>query len=121
MVEFWGSFERVRADFFTWKARFSKNDPRIVHGIPRMHKLVDARGEFYIRPFYSDGCNYLMRETEEDVRPRIPLHLPVEQIQKFNDEQYDAFFNECLDCLPFVLHVSWLDLGRKIRHYKKYW
>ncbi len=121
MVEFWGSFEYIRSDFFTWKLRFGKNDKRIVHGIPRQHKLIDAQGKPYIRPFYSDGCNFLMEETQEDVPYIIPLPVPFESLNKMSQEEYENIFFQCLDELPFVLHVSWLDLKRKIRHYKKFW
>ena len=51
MVEFWGALDRVRGDFFSWKPRFSVNDPRITHGIPRDIKCYDMAGYEYARPF----------------------------------------------------------------------
>lgn len=118
MVEFWGSFERIRADFFTWKQRLSLNDPRITHGIPNEFRMVDAQGFEYPKPFDSDSCNYIYRDTKESVRSAIPVQVP-----KFDmsPDEFDQFFHAALDLLPSVLHVSWLNLRRKIEHYRDFW
>ncbi|MCB9030228.1 MAG: glycosyltransferase [Deltaproteobacteria bacterium] len=121
MVEFWGSFQQIRGDFFTWKLRFSKNDKRIIHGIPKEHKLLDADGNPYVRAYYSDSCNYIWSDTESDIPYVCPLPVSSEQISKMSDSEYDQMFAFCLDQLPHVLHVSWLDMRRKINHYKKFW
>lgn len=118
MVEFWGSFDRIRADFFSWKQRFSINDPRITHGIPNEYRMIDSTGAEYPRPFDSDSCNYIYRDTKESVKSVIPV-----QVENFNmpPEIFEQFFNASLDLLPSVLHVSWLNLKRKIEHYREFW
>lgn len=121
MVEFWGGFDCMRGDFFSWKPRFSRNDPRITHGIPKALKLFDAQGHEYPKPFDSDSCNYIWRDTETDVPVLIPTSHSFEQLQKLNDADYEKWFASMLDLFPCVQHVSWLNLERKIWHYKQYW
>ena len=118
MVEFWGAFETIRADFFSWKQRISINDKRITHGIPNEFRVLDEHGFEYPRPFDSDSCNYIYRDTKESVPSAIPVNVP-----NFNmgPEEFEQFFNAALDLLPSVLHVSWLDLKRKIEHYREFW
>jgi glycosyltransferase involved in cell wall biosynthesis len=118
MVEFWGSFERIRADFFTWKQRLSKNDPRITHGIPHDVRVLDDTGHEYPRPFDSDSCNYIYRDTKESVRSIVPVEVPNFSMPP---EVFKPFFEESLSLLPSVLHVSWLNLKRKIEHYRDFW
>ena len=118
MVEFWGKFEAVRADFFSWKPRFSINDPRITHGIPKPLALFDSTGHEYPRPFDSDSCNYIWRDTGE----AVPLALPVPKEDITTDPaRIEALFNDWIKRLPSVLHVSWLNLERKIQHYREFW
>jgi hypothetical protein len=118
MVEFWGSFSTIRADFFTWKQRFSVNHPDITHGIPHEYACYDDAGHIYPRPFDSDSCNYMWSHSRESV----PSVVPVE-VKNFGmpPAEYDVFFHSCLQILPGVLHVSWLNLERKIDHYRKFW
>lgn len=118
MVEFWGAFDRVRADFFSWKPRFSVNHPDIVHGIPVQYQRRDDTGHEYPQPFDSDSCNYVWRDSQESVRMLIPM-----KTDDFNTESpgYEASFNQALQSLPCVLHVSWYDLRRKIEHYRDFW
>ncbi len=118
MVEFWGTLDRVRADFVSWKPRFSPNDPRITHGIPLEFRMVDRYGDEYPRPFESDSCNYIYRDTRESVRVLFPLKLP----PSLSDPKIvEEFYNTGLDQFPCVLHASWLSLHRKLRHYKNFW
>ena len=118
MVEFWGSFKRIRADFFTWKQRISKNDPNIIHGIPADLEMRDSEGHEYPRPFDSDSCNYIYKSDRSSVKSIVPV-----EVAKFNmtPEEFEPFFNGALDLLPSVLHVSWLNLKRKIEHYRDFW
>ncbi len=118
MVEFWGRFEQIRADFFSWKPRFSINDPRITHGIPKSLALYDANGHEYPKPFDSDSCNYIWRDSRE----AVPLALPVPKEDITTDPvRIEALFNDWIERLPSVLHVSWLNLERKIQHYRDFW
>ena len=121
MVEFWGSFERIRSDFFSWKLRFSVNDKNIVHGIPRSITMFDAEGHPYPKPFLSDCCNYIDTNTQEDVPYALPVPPAYNELKGLEDPRYEDFFHFCLDLLPSVLHVSWLDLPRKIRAYRSFW
>lgn len=36
-------------------------------------------------------------------------------------EEFKPFFEHALSLLPSVLHVSWLNLKRKIEHYRAFW
>jgi hypothetical protein len=121
MIEFWGSFQRVRADFMSWKPRLSLNDARITHGIPNRSKEFDRAGHPYPRPYESDSCNYIYKESEEDVPIATPLPPGVPALHTLNASQYEQVFNQCITMLPSVLHVSWLDLPRKISHYRQFW
>ncbi len=118
MAEFWGSFQRIRADFFTWKQRFSINDKRITHGIPTIHRVLDQAGNEYPRPFDSDSCNYIWADTREEIRSLVPSKV---ERWDMSAEEYAAHFNQSIEALPTVLHLSWLNLDRKIRHYRKFW
>lgn len=121
MVEFWGGFERARADFLSFKLRLSKNDPRVTHGIPEALRLYDESGHEYPRPFDSDCCNYIYRDTLVDLNPQMLFPNGYEKFYGANDSRFEKFFNESLDLMPFVYHLSWLDIGRKIRHHRSYW
>jgi len=117
MVEFWGALNVIRGDFFTWKARVSKNETKITHGIPRHLKNYDDKGREYPRPYFSDTCNYIHTSSEEDVLKVIPLDKEPNEFVN----GYPTHFEGWLKQFPSVLHVSWLDLARKIQHYKKFW
>lgn len=121
MIEFWGSLDYVRGDFFSWKPRFSVNDKRITHGIPKALKCFDANGHEYPRPFDSDSCNYIYADTQESVKIVVPLPPDQNDISKLTDSQFEQFYFRCLDDYPHVFHTSWLDLRRKVSHYKKLW
>jgi len=118
MVEFWGSFDRIRADFFSWKPRFSLNHPEITHGIPIQFSARDPFGNEYPIPFESDSCNYIWRDTKESVRMLIPSNVKSIEMSL---EDYEKHFEDALNKLPCVLHVSWFNLKRKIEHYREFW
>lgn len=121
MAEFWGSLDVIRADFLSYKLRFSKNDPRITHGIPKSLRLYDQSGHEYPRPFDSDCCNYIYRDTLEDVPYAFCGPAGFANLSGPADPNFKEFLTKSFDCLPSVLHTSWLDLPRKIRHHKAYW
>jgi len=118
MVEFWGTLDTIRADFLSWKPRFSPNDPRITHGIPLEFRMVDRWGNEYPRPFESDSCNYIWKDTRESVPMFFPMELPTKAMDA---NEFDTFFSDSLRRFPSVLHVSWLDLKRKLEHYRGFW
>lgn len=123
MVEFWGSFKRIRADFLTFKPRLSLNDPNITHGIPNRFKMHDNSGHPYPKPYFSDSCNYIYVDSNEDVPVCTvipPEYSSIESAMK-NIDTYREFFYRCIESLPAPLHVSWLNLERKINHYKEFW
>lgn len=118
MIEFWGSFSKVRADFLSWKPRFSINHPNITHGIPIEFRMVDRDGNENPKPFESDSCNYIWKDSRESVSMLFPRSFD----DSINDPKiYEEFFNKSLELLPSVLHISWLNLARKISHYRSYW
>lgn len=118
MVEFWGSFDKVRADFFSVKLRLSRNDQNITHGIPVDLRLTDESGHEYPKPFDSDGCDYIWAESGKTVEDILYIDA-----KGFSEslEAHQAAFEQVLERLPCVLHVSWLNLERKIRQYRDFW
>ena len=121
MIEFWGSLKNIRADFFSWKPRFSINDKRITHGIPKDLRCYDSAGHEYPRPFDSDSCNYIYKDTLESVPIVIPVPNSSLQNVSLGTKEYENLFYSWLETYPAVFHVSWLDLRRKVQHYKKLW
>jgi hypothetical protein len=95
VLEFWGDLDTLRDDGEP-KPRVSPDLVGIVHGIPTHQRVQDARGEVHPRPFRSDGCDYISASSG--------LLVPVQIRER-----------------PRVWHVSWLDLERKIRHYRSFW
>ncbi len=121
MVEFWGSYNRIRGDFMSWKNRFSLNNKNITHGIPQQFKNYDQNGHEYPRPFESDTCNYIYADKLVEVVPIAPIGITSEEFNKHTYEARKQWFMESLERMPHVLHVSWLSLERKISHYQKFW
>lgn len=121
MIEFWGSLDMIRGDFFSWKPRFSVNEPGIGHGIPNEFKCIDSKGHEYPKPYDSDSCNYIYTETQESVPIVIPSFRKNADISNMSDTEFERYFFEALDRFPHVFHISWLDLPRKIKHYQVHW
>lgn len=121
IIEFWGDFSKIRSDAFSWKPRFSRNLSGITHGIPTRYKMLDSSGCEYPKPYFSDSCNYIDQATQVDQKILIPLGLSLEHISKIDQTSFEELFLQAVHELPSVYHVSWLDLERKIRHYKRFW
>jgi hypothetical protein len=94
-LELWGDLDTVRCDVSP-KPVVSPNYAGVTHGIPMGVRETDARGLVYPRPFLSDTCNYIDAGSGR----AIAYHV--------------------LDA-PYGWHASWLDLGRKLRHYRRFW
>jgi hypothetical protein len=111
MVEFWGSFHRIRADFVTVKPRFSVNDARIVHGVPARSRSIDAAGEEYPTPFESDSCDYIWQESGESVPVLLPFQPPLRKALRTSDglRRHWRRFRMCFMChgstCPERLHI----------------
>lgn len=95
-VEFWGGLDTVRSDL-TPKPMVSPNLPNITHGIRQEAKALDSEGREYCTPFISDSCDFINKHNHE----AIPV---------------GGYANT-----PLIYHVSWLNLERKVDHYKKFW
>ena len=127
VVEFWGSEEKVRIDVNPWKWRLSKNLSHITHGIPKQLRKYDENGDLYSLPG-TDGCDYVHSETGE-VIPNASFynesahHARVAAIQGNEEalDNYQQWFQNCVNILPSIKHYSWMNLERKIRTYKNYW
>jgi hypothetical protein len=80
--------------------------------------MRDSEGHEYPRPFDSDSCNYIYKSDRSSVKSIVPV-----EVAKLNmtPEEFEPFFSGALDLLPSVLHVSWLNLKRKIEHYRDFW
>lgn len=95
VLEFWGDLDTLRCDVGP-KPRVSPHYVGIVHGIPAPVRAVDAQGHEYPRPFLSDTCDFVSASSG--------LLIPVS-----------------VWAAPRIWHASWLDLERKVRHYRGFW
>jgi len=126
VIEYWGGFEKVRADVYPWKWRISRNKPHITHGIPANLRRFDESGHVYSLPG-SDGCDYI-RSDDFSVVPCGSFYTQdvdnVRQQVNVNPEaklSYQAWYNQVVNAFPPVYHFSWWDLERKIKTYRDYW
>jgi len=53
--------------------------------------------------------------------PRVVLLPDGMTAANITDSRYPDFFHQSIERLPSVLHVSWLNLERKIKHYRSFW
>ena len=127
VIEFWGGYEKVRVDTNPWKWRFSRNKDYITHGIPKELQLFDENGDMYTAPG-SDTCDYVHKETSERI-PFVAFYSEEVELHRRkallgdNDslEIFSKWMQNASDNIPSVYHMSWFDLERKIKLYKKYW
>ena len=127
VAEFWGSYDKVRVDINPWKWRVSRNKPYITHGIPKELQRFDDNGDMYTAPG-SDTCDYIHKESSERI-PFIAYYSEeVEKIRRMslggNKEalqKYEEWYNNVIESVPTVYHMSWFDIERKINLYKNFW
>lgn len=132
VVEFWGSYDKVRLDINPEKWRVSRNKPDITHGIPFELRMYDLDGEMYAAQG-TDGCDPIFESTGQRVPFMSVVPKQIRQIQQgaiqgFIDQNgndffaiYEDWFKKTVDSLPAVRHESWLNIERKIKTYKNYW
>ena len=127
IVEYWGSKKKVRMDVNPWKWRLSRNKKHITHGIPGPLRLHDEDGNLYAMPG-TDGCDYIDTRNY-DLIPHASFYTQEAHNARLaaingNPNAFVAYSNwmqEVVKELPTVRHYSWLDIGSKIRNYRKYW
>lgn len=125
VVEYWGGFDKVRIDVNPWKWRLSKNHPEITHGIPISHREI-RNGLVYAKPG-TDGCDYIVK-SQGLVIPSVNFYdksadtLRQKALQ--GDEQarlqYEAWFNQMVNILPSVYHMSWFSIKSKMEKYRDF-
>lgn len=128
VIEFWGSNGKARIDVNPWKWRLSKNDPTIIHGIPKDQRTYDKEGKLFSKG--SDGDDYIFSDSLE----RVPLVMTYtnniesarrESLQnpekKQLSELYGKMIKKYMSVYPAIYHYSWWSLSRKIQAYKTYW
>jgi glycosyltransferase involved in cell wall biosynthesis len=127
VVEYWGSYEKVRVDIQPWKWRLSRNNPDITHGIPSELRKYDKEGNLFAMPG-TDGCDMISKSSGERIPHLSFYRQEVEEARHaaMDGNQaalgaYNAWFNEVINNLPSVYHYSWFNLDRKIKLYKNYW
>ena len=123
IVDFWGDKRKVRIDVCPWKWRISRNSPRITHGVPARFRAKGVDGKDVVLRG-TDGCDpvdaitgepivflgFLTQEADAERRAALagdPAAL----------ERYQGWFQRVVDNVPTVLHLSWVDIERKIRLY----
>lgn len=127
VLEWWGSYDKVRIDVTPWKWRFSRNKPYITHGIPKELRKTDKDGRLFSLPG-SDGCDYINKDTFERV-PFVSFYTQeADNVRRAaiagNTEalkEYERWFNQMINSLPTSFHYSWLNIDRKIKLYRDYW
>lgn len=127
VVEFWGSLEKIRCDVTPWKWRISRNDPDITHGVPAELRRRSAAGH-EIAAHGTDGCDMISATTGERIQFASFMTAEAERDRLLGLagdadalKRYAAWFNTAIMTVPPVFHVSWLDIGRKLRLYRDYW
>lgn len=107
-VEFWGSFDSIRADKMAWQARFSRNQSEITHVVtPETSSL-----KVTVHSLDKVGIT-------GELEPIVPLGLGVEAFKKLTFAQRESWFMERLEVLPFVLKVIWLSSDNRSRFLAK--
>jgi glycosyltransferase involved in cell wall biosynthesis len=127
VIEYWGSKERVRVDVNPWKWRLSRNRKHITHGIPAFLRRTTTDGRIHAAPG-TDGCDYINRKNGELI-PHVSFYTEEAHNARLwalrGDKEalrdYEKWLQMNVDALPSVIHYSWLDIGKKIRNYSKYW
>lgn len=127
VVEWWGSFDKVRIDITPWKWRLTRNDPDVTHGVPRDLRRRDAQGWEYAAPG-TDGCDLIFASSGERI-PHVTFTNDQTEQARFaalggNEEArvaYENWLNQTVNEIPTVFHYSWLDIRRKINLYKNFW
>lgn len=127
VIEFWGSYEKIRVDVNPWKWRISRNKEYISHGIPKELQRFDDNGDMYTA-HGSDTCDYIHKETSDRI-PFVAFYSEEVEVERRKSllgdkdslEKYSNWIQSAIDNIPCVYHMSWHDLERKINLYKKYW
>jgi len=125
VVEYWGGMEKIRVDVNPWKWRFSRNDPRITHGIPNTHRW-HKDGLLYAR-HGTDGCDYIWTDTGQPLPCLNFMTVPVENVRRGAlvdpkaADMYRMWMQSTIEQLPTVYHFSWWSIAAKIRKYRHFW
>lgn len=122
-VEYWGSLYQVRADIPVNFPRLSRNAPTITHDVPRRARRFDSNGDLCIALYASDSCDYVHRDSYEALRV-VPLWSSDRESRRrdpLQRSEWQIDFNTAIEELPTIFHLSWLDIERKLRHYRDHW
>jgi glycosyltransferase involved in cell wall biosynthesis len=127
VIEYWGSKKKVRMDVNPWKWRLSRNKSHITHGIPGPLRLTDDEGNVVAMPG-TDGCDYI-DSRNYDLIPHASFYTQDAHNARLaalsgNPNAfiaYNQWMQAVIEELPAIRHFSWLDIGKKIRNYRKYW
>lgn len=127
VIEYWGSFDKVRLDVNPWKWRVSRNSPRITHGIPLHLRTTDVNGDIVALPG-TDGCDPVDAFTGEPIvflgfLTNEANEARVEALRGNSDalRAYEEWLTRVVNNVPSVYHASWLDISRKIKLYRDFW
>lgn len=122
VVELWGDSQTVRTDRHSWKWRLSRNNFRITHGINVHARVMDEKtGRTYAKKGQSDGCEFVDIMTGEYIPHKGFYNNQLESNRNVSPDLYGQSMNRIFEDLPCVFHYSWVDIPRKIRHFKSTW
>jgi glycosyltransferase involved in cell wall biosynthesis len=127
VVEYWGSYDKVRVDVNPWKWRLSRNRPHITHGIPVELRKYDEEGNLYASEG-TDGCDMIDSSTGQRL-PFLSFYTGAVDGTRMAalsgdmkaNQAYENWFNSAITELPAVYHYSWFNMVRKIHTYKNFW
>jgi len=127
VLEYWGPKGKCRIDVNTWKWRISRNNPDIIHGIPKDQRAYDEKGNMYSKG--SDGDDYIYESSLERVPWAMTWTPEFENLRhaalhyKTRDisDKFGELMIMYIDHYPGVYHYSWWSIRRKVVSYRDYW
>lgn len=122
-VEYWGSLDTVRADIPVCFPRLSRNSPNTTHGVPRRARRFDRNSELFVAPYASDSCEYIHRVSYEALHIVPLFRSPHEDLRAapLHRSKWQVEMNTAIEEHATIFHLSWLDIERKLRHYRDHW
>ena len=116
IAHFWGDVAVLRTDIPVWRARLSRNDPRITHGLPSKRRKSDELGNNYLElnsdPEIDCRSSYVWLDLESDIPNTLPPGYSSNE--KLTVTSLPEYFKALAE-LPVVLNLGTLNLTRFLR------
>ncbi len=127
VLEYWGPKGKCRIDVNPWKWRISRNNPKIIHGLPKDQRAFDKDGNMYSKG--ADGDDYIYEDTLERVPWAMTWTPDAEKLRQISlqakdqtvSDKYGELMSAYISHYPAIYHYSWWSLRRKVVSYRDYW